>query len=38
MMIWVAISLYSAGPVFTLNGQITACDIVDILHDRVHPG
>jgi hypothetical protein len=37
-MIWVAISWYSAGPMITLNGRLTACDGVDILHDQVHPG
>ena len=28
---------YSAGPVLTLNGQITASDYVDILGSQVHP-
>jgi len=28
---------YSAGPVLTLNGQITASDFVDILVIQVHP-
>jgi hypothetical protein len=27
---------YSAGPIITLNGQITASDYVDILGDQVH--
>jgi len=29
--------LYSAGPVLTLSGQITASDYVDILGSQVHP-
>jgi hypothetical protein len=29
--------LYSAGPVITLNDQITASDYVDILGNQVHP-
>jgi len=29
-MIWVAISLYSAGRIITLNVQITACVSVDV--------
>jgi len=28
---------YSAGPVLTLNGRITASDYVDILGNQVHP-
>jgi hypothetical protein len=36
-MIWAAISWYSAGPVITLKGQITAGDYVDILGNQVHP-
>jgi hypothetical protein len=36
-MIWTAISSYSAGPVITLDGQITASDYVDILHNPVQP-
>jgi hypothetical protein len=36
VMIWVAISWYSADPVITLNGQITAGDYMDILLNRVH--
>jgi len=35
--IWVAISWYSAAPVPTLNGQITARNYVDILGSQVHP-
>ena len=31
MMIWAAISWYSAGSVITLNCQITASDYVDIV-------
>ena len=34
VMIWAAISWYSAGP--TLSGRITASDDVDILGNRVH--
>jgi hypothetical protein len=29
--IWAAISLYSAGSIITVNGQITASDCMDIL-------
>ena len=36
-MIWGAISLYSAGPIITLNGRITASDYVDILGNLEHP-
>ena len=35
-MIWAAISSYSAAPVITMNGQITASDYVDILGNQVH--
>jgi len=35
-MIWVAISWYSAGPVNTQNGQITASEYVDILGNQVY--
>ena len=28
---------YSAGPVFTLNGRITASDYMDILGSQVYP-
>jgi hypothetical protein len=31
VMIWVAISLYSAGPIITVNDQITASDCMNIL-------
>ena len=34
-MIWTATSSYSAGPVITLNDQITASDYVDILRNQV---
>ena len=37
VMIWAAISSYSAGPTITLNGWITYCDCVDILGNQVHP-
>jgi len=36
-MIWAAISCYSAGPVITLNGRITASDYVVILGNQVLP-
>jgi hypothetical protein len=35
--IWAAISWYSAGPIITLNSQITASDYADILGNQVHP-
>ena len=35
MIIWAAISWYSAGPIITLNGQIAASDYVDILGYQV---
>ena len=37
VMIWAAIYWYSAGPIITLNGWITANDYVDILGNQVHP-
>ena len=37
MTIWAAISWYSAGPIDTLSGQITASDYVDILGTQLHP-
>jgi len=37
MLIWVAISWCSAGSIFTVNGQNTASDYVDILDNQVHP-
>jgi hypothetical protein len=37
VMIWAAISWYSAGQVITMNGLITASDYVDILGSQVHP-
>jgi hypothetical protein len=36
-MIWAEIPWYSAGPIITLNGRITASDYVDILGNHVHP-
>ena len=36
MIIWAAISWYSAGPLITTNGQINASDYVDILSNRVY--
>jgi len=35
VMIWAAISWYSAGPIITLNGRITTSDDMDILHNPV---
>jgi len=37
VMIWVAISWYSADPIIILNGQITVSDYMDILGSQVHP-
>jgi len=37
MMMWAAISWYSARPVITLNGRITASDYMHILGNDVHP-
>jgi hypothetical protein len=36
-MTWTAISWYSAGPIITLKGRITASDHVDSLGNQVHP-
>jgi len=36
-MIWTAISCYSAGPITTLSGRITARENVDILGSQVYP-
>ena len=36
-MIWAAISWYSAGPIITLHGHVTARDYVTILSDQLHP-
>jgi len=36
-MIWVAISWCSAGSIFTVNGQNTDSDYMDILDNQVHP-
>ena len=36
MVIWAAISWYSAGPIITLNGLINTSDYVDILVKRMH--
>jgi hypothetical protein len=38
MMIWAAVTWYSAGPLITLNSQITANDCVDIIDNQVHYG
>jgi hypothetical protein len=37
VMIWAAISRYSAGPIIALNGKITASEYVNILGDPVNP-
>jgi hypothetical protein len=37
VMIWIAISWYSAGPIFIVNGRNTASDYVDIVGNQVHP-
>jgi hypothetical protein len=37
VMIWAAISWYSAGPIITRNSRLTASDCVDILDNQVHP-
>jgi hypothetical protein len=36
-MIWATISWYSAGPIITMNGRITASDCVNISGNQVHP-
>jgi hypothetical protein len=36
ILIWAAISCYSAGPIVTLNSQITASDYVDMVCNQVH--
>ncbi|PNF27984.1 hypothetical protein B7P43_G14289 [Cryptotermes secundus] len=36
-MVWATISWYSVGPIFTLQGHVTANDSVTILGDQVHP-
>jgi hypothetical protein len=36
VVIWAVISWYCAGPIITLNGQITASDYMDILGNQVH--
>ncbi|CAI9538595.1 unnamed protein product [Staurois parvus] len=36
-MVWAAISWYSAGPIITLKGRVTASDYVQILANHVHP-
>ena len=35
-MIWTATSCYSAGPIITLHGRITASDYVGISRNHVH--
>ena len=36
MTVWAAISWYSAGPIITFNGQISASDYVNIFGNQVH--
>jgi len=36
-MIWEEIPCYTAGPIITLNGRITASDYVDYLRNQMHP-
>jgi hypothetical protein len=36
-MVWAAVSWYSAGPIDTLHGRITARDYMDRLAYQVHP-
>ena len=36
VMIWTATSWYSADPIITVNGQITASDYMDVLGNQVH--
>jgi len=37
VMIWAAISWYSACPIINLRGRIAASDYVDILGNQTHP-
>ena len=37
VMIWAATSWYSAVPIITLNGRITASHYMDILDNQMHP-
>jgi hypothetical protein len=37
VLIWAAISWYSAGPIITLNCRVTASGCADILGNQVHP-
>jgi hypothetical protein len=36
VVVWAAISWYSAGPLIALNSRITASDCLDILGNQVH--
>ena len=36
-MIWEKITYYSAGPIITLNGRITASDCMNYLRNQMHP-
>ena len=36
VMIWAAISWYSAGPIINLNGKTATSDYVDILDNQTH--
>ena len=37
VIIWTEIYCYSAGPIITLKGRITASDCVDYLRNQMHP-
>jgi hypothetical protein len=37
VIIWAEIYCYSAGPIITLNGPITASDYMDFLRNQAHP-
>ena len=37
MIIWAAVSRYSAGPIITRNGPITATCYLDMFGNQVHP-
>jgi hypothetical protein len=36
-IIWVEIPCYSAGPIITLNGRITANGYINYLRNQMHP-
>jgi hypothetical protein len=37
LVVWTAVSWYSAGPIVTLHGRSTASDYVDTLGNQLHP-